>query len=177
MKYFVFICLLTLAISGCKKSLNNESLPNDLSVSTATTNLIPAPPYQWRNLGVPTLTQDPGNEAEMQNYVYTLNGDNYLATGFHFRKVFKFNTTNKSWTAMPSMTFEPIVTYGLHLAQGCIMELRLKTQILLRLMTLSLVLLHNWPVSPARLLTILFGLYWEAKVTCWGGLGWAETWT
>lgn len=113
MKHLLFICLLSVVIGGCKKSLTNEVLSKDLTASSsASINLIPAPPYHWRNIGVPILSQDPGNEAEMQNAVFTLNGDNYLATGLRFRKVFKFNTSNKSWDPMPSMTFEPVFTRG-----------------------------------------------------------------
>jgi hypothetical protein len=113
MKHIVIICLLAVATGGCKKSLTNESLTQSLSASPTTTpNYIPAPPYKWHDLGVPILTNDPRNEAEMMNAVFTLNGDNYLATGFRFRKVFKFNTASKSWDAMPSMTFEPVFNEG-----------------------------------------------------------------
>lgn len=119
MKHIVSICLLAVVFGGCEKSLTNGSLSNDLSASpSATANLIPAPPYRWRDLGVPVLTQDPRNEAEMQNNIFNLNGDNYLATGFRFRKVFKFNATSKTWTAMPSMSFESVFADGIRFAFG-----------------------------------------------------------
>lgn len=118
MKYIVYTFLLALTLGGCKKSLTNEMLSKDLS-SPASPNFIPAPPYQWRNLGVPTLPNDPRNEAEMGNAIFTLNGDNYLGTGFRFKKVFKFNTSTKQWDARPSMSFEQLVIYdGVHFAFG-----------------------------------------------------------
>jgi N-acetylneuraminic acid mutarotase len=118
MKYIVFTCLLTVAIGSCKKSVTNEPLAKDISASLAT-DFIPAPPYKWRNLGVPSLPNDPANEAEMGNAIFKLNGDHYLGTGFRFRKVFKFNTASKSWEARPSMSFEQLVIYdGVHFSFG-----------------------------------------------------------
>jgi N-acetylneuraminic acid mutarotase len=54
----------------------------------------------------------------MQNNVFNLNGEHYLATGFRFRKVFKFNTASKSWDRVSSMTFEPIFIDGIRLTFG-----------------------------------------------------------
>lgn len=113
MKHILFICLLAVAFGGCKKSLTSESLSNNITASPMTIPPpIPAPPYHWRDLGVPLLTNDPRNEAEMSNAVFNLNGDNYLATGFRFRKVYKFNTVNKTWTPMTSMSFETVFNEG-----------------------------------------------------------------
>lgn len=119
MKRIVFICLLAIIFSSCEKSLTNGSLSQDLTASPNTTpNLIPAPPYRWRDLGVPLLTQDPRNEAEMANEVFSLNGDHYLTTGFRFRKVFKFNTASKTWDRVPSMSFESVYVDGIRFAFG-----------------------------------------------------------
>jgi N-acetylneuraminic acid mutarotase len=113
MKHIIFICLLAVTVAGCKKSLQNESSAQDISVApTATPTFIPAPPYRWRDLGVPILTSDPRNEAEMSNSIFTLNGDNYLATGFRYRKVFKFNASSKSWDRVSSMSFETVFNEG-----------------------------------------------------------------
>lgn len=119
MKHIVFICLLTICIGGCKKTLTSEPLAQNLTASPAAAPPpIPAPPYKWHDLGVPLLTNDPRNQADMSNSIFKLNGDHYLATGFRFRKVYKFNATTKSWTAMPSMSFEPVFGHERYFAFG-----------------------------------------------------------